>query len=162
MTADAREATVPRRRQIRLSREEEAAFLRDNPKCALATIDQDGFPHVVAMGFYVEGGVFYMTSYAKAQKVLNIRRNPKVGLMVETGAGYAELKGVMVRGTCEIIEDVDTVRAVMNHRHGNPESGARGESGRRGSLDSAPKRVVLKVTPHKTMSWDHSKLGGRY
>ena len=78
------------------------------------------------MGFYVEDGVFYMTSYAKAQKVLNIRRNPKVGLMVETGGSYAELRGVMVRGTCEIIEDVDTVRQVMNHRRRSPESGRRG------------------------------------
>jgi nitroimidazol reductase NimA-like FMN-containing flavoprotein (pyridoxamine 5'-phosphate oxidase superfamily) len=150
------EVAVPRRRQIRLTPDEQAEFLRDNPKCALATIDQDGFPHVVAMSFYVEGGAFYMTSYAKAQKVLNIRRNPKVGLMIETGASYAQLKGVMVRGTCEIIEDVEVVRAVMNHRRRNP------ESGRQGALDSSSKRVVLKITPHKTMSWDHSKLGGRY
>jgi nitroimidazol reductase NimA-like FMN-containing flavoprotein (pyridoxamine 5'-phosphate oxidase superfamily) len=154
--ADQREAAVPRRHQIRLTPEEQAAFLRDNPKCALATLDQYGFPHVVAMGFYVEDGIFYMTSYAKAQKVLNIRRNPKVGLMVETGASYAELKGVMVRGACEIIDDVETVRQVMNHRRSSA------ESGRRGSLDSAPKRVVLKITPHKTASWDHKKLGGRY
>jgi nitroimidazol reductase NimA-like FMN-containing flavoprotein (pyridoxamine 5'-phosphate oxidase superfamily) len=151
------EAAVPRRRQIRMTAAEQAAFLRDNTKCALATLDQDGFPHVVAMGFYVgEDGAFYMTSYAKAQKVLNIRRNPKVGLMVETGGSYADLQGVMVRGSCEIIEDVDTARQVMNYRRGSP------ESGRRGSLDSAPKRVVLKVTPYKTTSWDHRKLGGRY
>jgi PPOX class probable F420-dependent enzyme len=162
MADDTTEAPGNRRRQIRLTADEQAAFLRDNPKCALSTIDQDGFPHVVAMGFYVEDGIFYMTSYAKAQKVLNIRRNPKVGLMVETGASYAELRGVMVRGTCEIIEDVDTVRAVMNHRRRNPESASRVESGRRGALDSAPKRVVLKITPHKTASWDHKKLGGRY
>ena len=153
-----REPTAePRRRQIRMTAAEQAVFLRDNPKCALATIDQDGFPHVVAMGFYVgEDGAFYMTSYAKSQKVLNIRRTPQVGLMVETGANYAELRGVMVRGACEIIEDAETVRQVMNHRRSAP------ESGRRGALDSAPKRVVLKVTPHKTTSWDHRKLGGRY
>lgn len=149
-------AVVPRRRQIRMTPEEQTAFLRDNPKCALATIDQVGFPHVVAMGFYVEDGAFYMTSYAKAQKVLNIRRNPKVGLMVETGGSYAELQGVMVRGTCEIIEDIETVRHVMDHRRSSP------ESGRRGSLDSAPKRVVLKVSPQKIASWDHRKLGGQY
>jgi hypothetical protein len=27
---------------------------------------------------------------------------------------------------------------------------------------SAPKRVVLKVLPHRVMSWDHRKLGGGY
>ncbi len=154
--AEADQTSVPRRRQIRLTPQEQAAFLRDNPKCALATIDKDGFPHVVAMGFFVEDGTFWMTSYAKAQKVLNIRRDPRVGLMVETGASYAELRGVMVRGTCEIIEDVETVRRVMSHRRSSS------QSGRQGSLDSAPKRVALKITPHKIISWDHRKLGGRY
>jgi PPOX class probable F420-dependent enzyme len=153
------EPPVPRRRQIRLSPDEQATFLRDHPKCALATIDPHGFPHVVAMGFYVADGAFYMTSYAKAQKVVNIRRNPRVALMIETGGSYAELRGVMVRGTCEIIDDPDTVRAVMAHRRSaNPGSPA----GPQRSLDSARKRVVLKVIPHKTVSWDHRKLGGRY
>ena len=30
-----------------------------------------------------------------------------------------------------------------------------------GVLASAPKRVVLEVTPAKIASWDHRKLGGR-
>jgi PPOX class probable F420-dependent enzyme len=147
----------PRRRQITLTEEEQAAFLRANRKAALATLDRDGFPHLVAMTFGVHDGVYYMTSYAKAQKVLNIRRDPKVGLMVEAGGSYAELKGVMVRGNCEIIEGEDAVRdawAVI--------SGASATPRRRETNDSAAKRVVLKVIPHKTVTWDHSKLGGRY
>src|SRR5580692_12268390 len=100
----------PRRRQINLSPEEQSAFIRATRKASLATVDKDGFPHLVAMTVGVHDGVYYMTSYAKAQKVLNIRRNPKVGLMVEAGGSYAELKGVMVRGRCEIIEGEDAVR----------------------------------------------------
>lgn len=154
--AEDSEVVIPRRRQIRMTADEQAAFLRDNPKCALATIDKDGFPHVVAMGFYVEDGAFWMTSYAKAQKVLNIRRNPNVGLMIETGGPYSELRGVMVRGTCELIEDVETVgRVMMRRRRG-------AEDGREGAAASAPKRVALKVVPAKITSWDHRKLGGRY
>jgi PPOX class probable F420-dependent enzyme len=149
-------APLNRRRQIRMTAVEQAAFLRDNGKAALATLDRDGFPHVVAMGYFFADGAFYMTSYAKAQKVLNIRRDPRVGLMVETGKGYAELRGVMVRGTCEIIEDTERVRAAMRHRRG---AGVRGSDG---AVDSAPKRVLLKLTPHKITSWDHAKLGGRY
>src|SRR5258708_32998446 len=94
----------PRRRQIALSEEEQAAFLRANRKAALATLDKDGFPHLVAMTLGVRDGVYYMTSYAKAQKVLNIRRNPHVALMVEAGGPYAEPKGVMGRGACGILE----------------------------------------------------------
>src|SRR5580704_18098294 len=100
----------PRRRQIALTEDERAAFLAANRKAALATVDKDGFPHLVAMTFGVKDGAYYMTSYAKAQKVLNIRRNPRVGLMIEAGGSYAELKGVMVRGTCEIVEGEDAVR----------------------------------------------------
>jgi nitroimidazol reductase NimA-like FMN-containing flavoprotein (pyridoxamine 5'-phosphate oxidase superfamily) len=147
----------PRRRQIALSEEEQAEFLRANRKAALATLDKEGFPHLVAMTFGVRDGVYYMTSYAKAQKVLNIQRNPKVALMIEAGGAYSELRGVMVRGDCEIAAGEDAVReawAVI--------SGEGGTARRRETNDSASKRVALKVTPHKIASWDHSKLGGRY
>ena len=147
------------RPDIRLTAEKQAQFLRENRKCALATIDKDGFPHVVAMNFVERDGAYYMTSYGKAQKVVNIRRSPKVALMVETGTAYAELKGVMVRGHCEIIESADAVRQVFAWA-----AEARGDTYKRptGASDSAPKRVVLKIVSHKTVTWDHSKLGGRY
>jgi PPOX class probable F420-dependent enzyme len=148
-----------RRRQIQLSPDEQAAFLHEHRKAALATLDKDGFPHVVAMNFFAKDGAFYMTSYGKAQKVLNIRRNPKVALMVEAGNAYSELRGVMVRGHCEIIEGTEAVRAVFADM-----AQARGRTTERsrGATDSAPKRVVLKIIPEKITSWDHSKLGGGY
>ena len=146
--------TGNRRQQIRLTPDEQAAFLRQHHKAAFATIDKDGFPHVVGMNYVVKDGAFYMTSYGKAQKVLNVRRNPKVGLMVETGDSYAELRGVMVRGHCEIIEDPEAVRAAFALRAERRPS--------QGALASATKRVVLKVLPHRVTSWDHRKLGGDY
>ncbi len=145
------------RPDIRLTPDEQAAFLSDNRKCALATVDQHGFPHVVAMSFQYRDGAFWMTSYGKAQKVLNIRRNPKVGVMVEAGGAYAELKGVMVRGDCEVIDDPDEVREAYLWL-------AEGRTGTRpaGAAEAVPKRVVLKIVPAKMMTWDHAKLGGRY
>jgi PPOX class probable F420-dependent enzyme len=147
------------RPDIRLTADEQTAFLRTNRKAALATLDKDGFPHVTAMNFVMRDGAFYMTSYGKAQKVVNIRRNSKAAIMVETGAAYADLKGVMVRGLCEIIESEEAVRQVFAWS-----AEARGEIDKRpaAASDSAPKRVVLKIVPQKTVTWDHSKLGGRY
>lgn len=145
------------RPDIRLTPDEQATFLRENRKCSLATIDQHGFPHVVAMNFVERDGAYYMTSYGKAQKVLNIRRNPKVGIMVETGRAYAELKGVMVRGDCELIEEADRVTEAMGWL-----GAGRATQRPAGAERAAPKRVLLKITPHKTFTWDHSKLGGRY
>src|SRR5919205_2449275 len=108
--------SMNRRRQIQLTPEEQAAFLREHRKAALATIDQHGFPHLVAMNFLAKDGAYYMTSYGKAQKVVNIRRNPKVALMVETGNSYGELRGVMIRGRCEILEGEGAVRAAFASR----------------------------------------------
>jgi PPOX class probable F420-dependent enzyme len=147
-----------RRQQIQLTPSEQAEFLKQPHKAALATIDKDGFPHVVAMGFLAKDGAIYMTSYGKAQKVLNIRRNPKVGVMIETGSKYSDFVGVLLRGTCEIIEEPEAVARTMRDLAGNqPQGAAPG-----GALNSAPKRVVLKITPQKTSSWDHRKLGGKY
>jgi nitroimidazol reductase NimA-like FMN-containing flavoprotein (pyridoxamine 5'-phosphate oxidase superfamily) len=148
---------APRRRQIQLTASEQAAFFVTHRKCALATLDAEGYPHLVAMNYGVKDGAFYMTSYAKAQKVLNIHRSPKVGLMIEAGSSYGDLQGVMVRGVCDIIEGEDAVRdawAIISRSSDTPR--------RRETNDSASKRVVLKVTPLRILSWDHTRLGGRY
>jgi PPOX class probable F420-dependent enzyme len=105
-----------RRQQIQLSPDEQAAFFRERKKGALATIDKDGFPHVVAMNYVARDGAFYMTSYGKAQKVVNIRRNPRVALMIEAGDEYAELRGVMIRGRCEILDDEASVKEAFAAR----------------------------------------------
>jgi len=149
---------MSRRHEIQLTAEEQAAFLQQPHKAALATIDKDGFPHVVAMGFSAQDGDIYMTSYAKAQKVVNIRRNPKVGVMIEAGQHYSDFRGLLIRGRCEIIEDPNLVEAFMRKvraQQGNPVSPSE-------ALTSAPKRVLLKITPEKVASWDHTKLGGKY
>src|SRR5215471_9967969 len=148
-----------RRQQIQLTPDEQAAFFRERKKAALATIDKDGFPHVVAMNYFVRDGAFYMTSYGKAQKVVNVRRNPRVALMMESGDTYPELRGVMIRGHCEILEGDEAVRAAFEARQ---EAQANPSPVQPGAVASAPKRVVLKIVPEKVVSWDHRKLGGRY
>jgi PPOX class probable F420-dependent enzyme len=151
---------MSRRPEIQLSAQERDAFLSEPHKAALATNDKDGFPHVVAMGYRYKDGIIYMTSYGKAQKVLNVRRNPKVGVMVETGNLYSEYRGVMIRGNCEVIEDPQVVRETMG-LVGRSET-ARTAAIPSGAASSAPKRVVLKITPEKIATWDHTKLGGKY
>jgi len=148
-----------KQRQIQLTPAEQSAFLQEGHKAALATLDKDGFPHVVAMGFLAKDGAIYMTSYAKAQKVVNIRRNAKVGLMIETGKNYGDFRGLLIRGHCDIIEDPALVAEVI--RELQAKQGGKTETPRE-AVASAPKRVILKITPEKVASWDHTKLGGKY
>jgi hypothetical protein len=79
--------------------------------------------------------------------------------MVEAGDEYAELRGVLIRGRCEILEDETSVRAAFEARAGAQASASPVQPG---AVASAPKRVVLKIVPEKVVSWDHRKLGGRY
>jgi nitroimidazol reductase NimA-like FMN-containing flavoprotein (pyridoxamine 5'-phosphate oxidase superfamily) len=145
------------RPDIRLTPDEQDVFLREQRKCALATLDGNGFPHIVAMNFIYRDAAFYMTSYGKAQKVLNARRDARVAVMVETGSAYADLRGVMARGDCEIIDDPERVREVFGWLGASRAAARPG-----GAAQSAPKRVVMKIVPRRIVTWDHSKLGGRY
>ena len=61
------------------------------------------------MAYMVKDSIIYMTSFKKAQKVVNARRNPKVAVMIESGKGYDKLKGIMIRGDCEIIDEPEEV-----------------------------------------------------
>jgi general stress protein 26 len=146
-----------KRNQIQLSPQEQTTFLNEARKVSLATIGKDGYPHLVAMNFVAQGGAILMSSYGKAQKVLNIRRNPKVAVMAEAGRNYSQLRGIMIRGECEIIEDRKSVNEMMKAIRGREDSS---------DVDIpeaiVTKRVILKVVPQKIASWDHAKLGGKY
>ena len=149
---------MSRRDQIKLTPQEQAEFLAQAKTMALCTIDKDGYPHVVAMGYMVKDGCIYMSSYGKAQKVVNIRRNPKVAVMVESGTAYDQLKGLMIRGHCEVIDEPEEVWSLM--RQTREKRGEKVSAEEEAQLRTrAQKRVVLKIIPEKVASWDHSKLG---
>jgi len=59
---------MSRRHEIQFTPEEQASFLSQPHKAALATIDKEGFPHVVAMGYRYKDGVIYMTSLGAAAR----------------------------------------------------------------------------------------------
>ena len=143
--------------QIRMTPEEQDEFLTRARTMVLCTVDKDGYPHAVAMGYMVKDGCIYMTSYRKAQKVVNIRRNPKVAVMVESGTAYNQLKGVMIRGRCEIIDAPDEVWKIMREIRTFQEGGVPPPADAVVQARTQ-KRSVLKIIPEKVASWDHSKL----
>jgi len=152
---------------------EATEWLERGNNCSLATIDREGYPHVVAMAYAVDKGDIVMTSFAKAQKVVNLRRNPHAAIMVESGKAYNMLKGVMVRGRADIIPDTGKVLEVLRliTRRTAQANGDRAQLSGEEANDQitqqarrlAPKRVVIRIHPEKWASWDHSKLPpGKY
>jgi len=161
------------RQAIRMTEREAWAWLEKGGNCSLATIDRDGYPHIVAMAYAIEDGDIVMTSFAKAQKVVNLYRNPRAAVMVESGRNYHTLKGVMVRGRAEIIANTEKVLHVLDLigrrlTTGDGKQSHRDQAGVGDPISEqarrlASKRVVIRLHPEKWASWDHSKLPpGKY
>ena len=160
------------RKAIRMTQAEASNWLEKGENCSLATIDGDGYPHIVAMAYAVDKGDIVMTSFAKAQKIVNLRRNPRAAIMVESGKAYHSLKGVMVRGRAEIIENTDSVLNVLSLVGRRMAQATSSRASRTEDVNDqitqqarqlAAKRVVIRLRPEKWASWDHSKLPpGKY
>jgi PPOX class probable F420-dependent enzyme len=152
---------MSRRNLIQMSDDEIRAFLEEERTLQVATIDHDGFPHLVAMWYVLMNNEITFWTYAKSQKAVNLRRDPRLTCMVETGEHYQELRGVQIKGYAALSDDRDFVQQVGEaiwERYTGPLN----ESTRPMVLAQAPKRVAISVKPVEIVSWDHRKLGGIY
>jgi PPOX class probable F420-dependent enzyme len=152
---------MSRRDAIQLTPAERDEFLATAKTIILSTIDRHGYPHAVAMWFVMEGDDCLMTTYAKSQKAVNVERNPKVSLLVESGVTYDTLRGVLIRGTACLEPGLDRCLDVLTRVHAKM-LGSQPAGLQDALRQQARKRVVIRVTPVRVSSWDHSKLGGAY
>jgi PPOX class probable F420-dependent enzyme len=151
-----------RRDQIRMSDEEIRAFLEEQRILQVASIDHDGWPHLVAMWYVVMHDQLVFWTYAKSQKAVNLRRDPRLTCLVETGVRYEELRGVQVKGRAIINDDRESVQRIGVTIYERYTGGPLNEATRQVVLAQAAKRVVVFVEPVEIVSWDHRKLGGGY
>ncbi len=95
--------------------------------------------------------------------MLNLRRNPKISVMLEAGVKYTELRGMVIEGDADIIEgDVQlAARVAMMSGSRRPDMEPPSPPSEQ-TLRSVAKRVVVRVNPVNIYSWDHAKLGGVY
>ena len=64
-----------KRSMIKMTPEEKAEFLRRGHTIYLASNGEDGFPHLIAMWYALEGDTILMTTFRKSQKVTNPARS---------------------------------------------------------------------------------------
>jgi PPOX class probable F420-dependent enzyme len=150
-----------RRSLIHMTDEEIQAFLEEQRTLQVATIDHDGYPHLVAMWYVLLKHEITFWTYAKSQKALNLRRDPRLTCLVETGEQYNELRGVQIKGRAVMNENREFVQKVGEaiwERYTGPLN----ESTHPMVIAQAAKRVVVTVKPVEIVSWDHRKLGGSY
>ncbi|HUZ03595.1 MAG TPA: pyridoxamine 5'-phosphate oxidase family protein [Thermomicrobiaceae bacterium] len=148
-----------------MSTAELASFLASHGTMTVATLGPRGRPHLMPVHYYVEpDGRPATWTYAKSQKVRNLERDPRTTLQVEDGIEYAELRGAMLEADVEIVRDPAEVaemglKVVAGYEGpGSPPSLATDDMRAR-VLAQASKRVGLRFTVTRAVTWDHRKLG---
>ena len=161
---------MSRREQIRMTQKEIDSYLRSHCRITIISNSSNGYPHPMPMNYAItHDNYIEMTTYKKSQKVLNLERDKRATLLVETGDSYESLKSVLIQADSKVIDDWEsTVKCMKACRsHANKVRGknttqeddiAFDESSKRRSK----KRLVLRFVPRHYISWDHSKLKGVY
>jgi PPOX class probable F420-dependent enzyme len=146
------------RAQITMTDEEIAGFIERSRTATMATVGPNGMPHLVAMWYAVLDGKIWFETKSRAQKVVNLRRNPQITCMIEDGITYEALRGVSIEGNGVIVEDPDEIWKVgvnVFERYNGPYT----EEMKPFVEIMLNKRVVVRVDPVRVRSWDHRKLG---
>jgi PPOX class probable F420-dependent enzyme len=142
--------------------EEIRAFLEEQRILQVATIDHDGWPHLVAMWYVLLNDQIVFWTYAKSQKAFNLQRDARLTCLVEAGERYEELRGVQIKGRAVINDDLETVQRIGEDIYKRYTGGSLNDNIRQMVAAQAPKRVLVFVEPVEVVSWDHRKLGGVY
>ncbi|MCP4308051.1 MAG: pyridoxamine 5'-phosphate oxidase [bacterium] len=148
--------------------EEAQQFLSSNTVLEVATIGGDGWPHLAPMWYVMDEGKVVFRSFTKSQKIVNLQRNPKLSVLVETGDDYSQLQGVMIKGTAKLVTDPAYVLSIYGGLAAKyPKINDTPVELDADALETvfgrfASKNTAVVVEPSKIITWDHTKLGGTY
>nr|MBA2528550.1 pyridoxamine 5'-phosphate oxidase family protein [Euzebyales bacterium] len=98
------------REQLRLTPAELDRYLGEQRTLRLATVDDSGVPHVVPLWFLWQDGAVWLNSLAKSRRHAHLRSGRPVGLVVDDGDAYDQLRGVRMTGRPRVVGPDDPAR----------------------------------------------------
>jgi PPOX class probable F420-dependent enzyme len=143
---------------VRMSDDEVAAFMGEVKSLNVATLGKDGAPHLTTLWYLFHEGKVLFETYGTSQKVVNLRRDPRIAVLCEAGLAYSELRGVSINGRAEIVDQQPRLSELMSLilRNNNPALADQALADHVANMTR--RRVVIVVHPEKIISWDHRKL----
>lgn len=135
----------------KLSDEQIEAYLDSRPGWAiLSTIDKEGFPHSVPLGYFRLGRDIVMGVRDGTTKVANVENNPNVSILLEDGSSMADIRGVMLQGHARIVRESGEALQLARE-------GAKARGVPEPELPTAPRpgAAYIRVAPVRTLSWDY-------
>lgn len=129
------------------------AFLERPLLARFCSLNEDGSIHATPIFYLYQGGELLFGTQVEAHKIQNIRRNPRVTVLIDTDAPV--LQSVLVYGKAELdFEDVLEKRVKILERYYEDPAQARAFAQR---LANAWETVIIHVRPDKLVTVDYSK-----
>ena|SRR5689334_12997430 len=147
------------RSKIVMSDVEIVEFVERSRTATMATLSADGRPHLVAMWYAVVDGDIWFETKAKSQKAVNLRRDPRLTVMIEDGHTYDTLRGVSFDGEAHIADDDPDLLLRVGISVWERYTGPYSEDVKPFVDQMMHNRIAVRLRPTRTRSWDHRKLG---
>ncbi|MFI8241764.1 pyridoxamine 5'-phosphate oxidase family protein [Streptomyces sp. NPDC085866] len=147
-----------RGRKIMMTPGELDEFLTSQRTCRVATVSTDGAPHVSALWFAWDGTSLWLYSVVRSRRWVQLRRDPRVAVVVDSGEEYDQLRGVELSGRVEFVGEVPRTGELCAELDTAETLFARKNFG----LDEMPhdgRHAWARLVPEKIVSWDFRKLG---
>jgi len=145
-----------------MTQDEMLRYLSQPLIAKIATTNLDGTPQLSPVWFIYENEVFYISTYEKALKVRNIKRDNRVALLIDSTDGGIKLKGVLVKGIARLIygDECKKIEKKIYDKYLTSEITSKDEVARMFKQEalSSPDSVCIEVRPLKITSWDYTKL----
>ena len=124
-------------------------FLATREIAVLATLQPDGAPLAMPMWFFHDARAITMISVDGLQKVKNLRRDPRVSVVMESHDTQG-IRGVAIQGRAEFLQDSPErqalVNALLTKYTGRLEKIWTGRV-------MPPSRVLFQIKPDKVRAW---------
>lgn len=140
-----------RRQRLRMTDDEQQHFLEEERVLRLATIDEAGWPAVVPVWYVEQDGDIWIWNLDRAQRTARLREGTKVGVCVDGGEEYAELRGVTARATYAFVAP-DDVPLVVREKMGRKYFGLEEPVGH---VDD---HTWIRLELTDVQSWDFRKI----
>ncbi|WP_086729776.1 pyridoxamine 5'-phosphate oxidase family protein [Streptomyces carpinensis] len=150
--------TQRRGRKIMMTPGELDEFLTTQRTCRVATASPGGLPHVSPLWFAWDGTSLWLYSVVRSRRWADLRRDPRVAVVVDTGEEYDRLRGVELSGTAQFVGEVPRTGEPCAELDVPETLFARKNFG----LEEMPhdgRHAWVRLTPERIVSWDFRKLG---
>jgi PPOX class probable F420-dependent enzyme len=150
--------TQRRGRRIMMTPAELDEFLSTERTCRVATVSPDGAPHASPLFFAWDGTSLWLYSITRSRRWADLRRDPRIAVVVDAGEEYGELRGVELTGSVEFVGEAPRTGEEAFPELEAPE---RLFAQKNFGMDRMPhdgRHAWLRLTPKAIASWDFRKL----